>query len=143
MYREKVQISIEEIQYIYNFMDENKDGKVNYQELSDVLRGRRQIDVRSRIAALRKERGVDHGYTPSELEHINHGSKHVTFDKNEYRSISGDSGLSSLMRRTDPDERRVPPLVDSEENSRNMQTMKECISKLAASFEDVISKMGI
>ena len=84
--RSNVSVKPEELLYIYDFIDVNKDGKLDYKELADVLRGRRTIDAHSHIAQMRKEKGLDHGYTPSELENISQGSKLVSFDKNEVRS---------------------------------------------------------
>lgn len=84
--RSNVSVKPEELLYIYDFIDVNKDGKLDYKELADVLRGMRTIDAHSHITQMRKEKGLDHGYTPSELENINKGSKLVSFDKNEVRS---------------------------------------------------------
>ena len=55
---------------MYEFIDENRDGKLQYRELTEVLTGRRSIDATARITALRKTKGLDHGYTPSELANI-------------------------------------------------------------------------
>lgn len=45
-----VTIKAEELLYVYDFIDTNKDGKLNYKELADVLRGVRTIDAHTHIA---------------------------------------------------------------------------------------------
>ena len=37
MKRENVSLNAEELLFIYDFIDENKDGKIQYKELADVL----------------------------------------------------------------------------------------------------------
>lgn len=70
MQRVNVQIPVEDLLYVYEFIDENKDGKLQYKELTEVLRGTRSIDAAARISTVRKAKGQDHGYTPSELANI-------------------------------------------------------------------------
>lgn len=120
---------MEDLLYVYEFIDENKDGKLQYKELSEVLRGTRNIDAAARISSVRKAKGQDHGYTPSELANIKEGSKNVSFDKNEIRSAGEVSGMSELMRRSDTDDRKVPALTDEGEHRRNIQEIRDTISK--------------
>ena len=94
------------------------------------MRGRRTIDARARIAAKRHAAGLDHGYTPSELAGMREGSKRVSFDRNSIntrddRSVGKVSGLSDIMRRSDPDERQAPPLTDPAEHARNRNEISE------------------
>ena len=121
--RAKVKIEPKDVIYIYDFIDENKDGKLDYRELADVLRGRKPIDAVAVIAKRRSEQGLDHGYTPSELAMQNQGSNVVSFDKvdfgSEKRSVGVVDGMSSLMRKSDGNERAVKPLQDSDEHARN------------------------
>ena len=49
--RANVTVKPDEILYIYDFIDADKDGKLDYKELSDVLRGTKNIDAASLIAA--------------------------------------------------------------------------------------------
>lgn len=142
MQRVNVQIPVEDLLYVYEFIDENKDGKLQYKELSEVLRGTRNIDAAARISSVRKAKGQDHGYTPSELANIKEGSKNVSFDKNEIRSAGEVSGMSELMRRSDTDDRKVPALTDEGEHRRNIQEIRDTISKQARSFEEILSQLG-
>lgn len=71
---------------------------------------------------------------------VQKGSKNPSFDPKEHRTAGSVSGMSSLMKMSDPDERRVPPLVDEGEHSKNLDIICRDISK-AGSFDEVISKM--
>jgi Ca2+-binding EF-hand superfamily protein len=51
--RSNVTVKPDEILYIYEFIDNNKDGKLDYKELSEVLRGTKSIDAATHIAARR------------------------------------------------------------------------------------------
>ena len=134
----------DELMYIYNFIDTDKDGKLDYKEISDVLRGRKTINAAEAISKRRAEQGLDHGYTPSEFAFIQKGSKQVSFDKDEARSVGQTvSGMSTLMKRSDMEAREVPPLTDPDEHRRNLTEIKETILAKAFSFEDVISKMNV
>jgi Ca2+-binding EF-hand superfamily protein len=68
--RANVTVKPDEILYIYDFIDSDKDGKLDYRELSDVLRGTKTIDATALISAQRQTAGKAHGYTPSELANI-------------------------------------------------------------------------
>ena len=115
--RSNVTVKPDEILYIYEFIDSNKDGKLDYKELSEVLRGTKSIDAAAHIAAIRKEKGLDHGYTPSELANIQDGSKQVSFDMNEIRSVGESvSGMSAILKRSDGEDRKPPPLTDPDES---------------------------
>ena len=116
MKRENVSINADELMFVYDFIDENKDGKIQYKELADVLQGRRQINAAEHIAKTRKAKGLDHGFTPSELANVQHGSKQVSFDKKEVRTAGHVSDMSSVFKMSDPDERKVPPLTDPDEH---------------------------
>ena len=140
MQRVNVAIKAEELLYVYDFIDENRDGKLQYKELADVLQGKRQIRPEEHIAARRVREGVAHGYTDSELAMIMKGSKNPSFDREEARTAGSVSGLSSLMRVSDPDERKVPPLVDPNEHSDNLTVIRAEVSK-AGSFDEILSKM--
>ena len=141
--RANVSIKPDELLYVYDFIDTNKDGKLDYKELSEVLRGQRTIDAAAHIAKQRKEAGKDHGYTPSELANINNGSKQVSFDKEEVRSLGNVSGMSSILRKSDAEGRDVPPLTDPDEHRRNLSEIRDTLLVKAFSFEDILSKMGV
>jgi len=142
--RSNVTVKPEEILYIYEFIDSNKDGKLDYKELSEVLRGTKSIDAAAHIAAMRKEKGLDHGYTPSELANIQDGSKQVSFDKNEIRSVGESvSGMSAILKRSDGEDRKPPPLTDPDESKRNLEVIKTELLEKAFSFEDIIATMGV
>ena len=143
MNRERVALPVEDLQYIYEFIDENKDGKLQYKELTEVLQGRRSIDATARITAVRKSKGQDHGYTPSELANIREGSKQVSFDKDEVRSAGEVSGMSSIMRRSDMAKRQPPALTDDGEHRRNIEEIRRIMLEKAFSFEDIISHMTL
>ena len=141
--RENVAINADELMYVYDFIDENKDGKIQYKELADVLQGRRQLNVSEHIAKSRKERGVDHGFTPSEMENIQHGSKQVSFDKKEVRSAGHVSNMSSVFKMSDPDERKVPPLTHPDEHQANLEVIRSMIIDNARSFDEILAIMGL
>ena len=143
----KVNISPDDILYVFGFIDENKDNKLSYRELELVLRGQRNIDPAAMISARRAQEGLDHGYTPSELAGIREGSKQVSFDKNSInthteRSIGDVSGMSSILRKSDPDDRKAPPLNDPDEHSRNQKEIRDTFLANAQTFEDLIARMG-
>ena len=99
------------------------------------------------ISERRAKEGVDHGYTPSELAGIREGSKQVSFDKNSInthteRSIGEVSGMSSILRKSDPDDRKAPPLNDPNEHSINQKEIRDTFLANAQTFEDLIAKMG-
>lgn len=50
--------------------------------------------------------------------------------------------MSSILRRTDPDEPR-PPLTDPDETSRISREIKATLAAKAFAFEDILAKMGI
>ena len=141
--RQNVSIKADEILYIYEFIDKDGDGKLDYRELSDVLRGIKTIDATAYITEKRKKEGKDHGYTPSEMANIQNGSKQVSFDKDEIRSAGTVSGMSTIMRRTDAESRQVPPLTDEGEHRRNIEEIKKTLLAKAFSFEDVLARMAV
>lgn len=142
--RANVSIKPDELLYVYGFIDTNNDGKLSYKELAEVLRGQRNIDAAAHIAKQRKEKGLDHGYTPSELDNINDGSKKVSFDKQEIRSIGENvSGMSSILRKSDGNARDIPPLTDPDEHRRNLNEIRDTLLVKAFSFEDILSQMGM
>lgn len=51
--RSNVTINPDEILYIYEFIDKDKDDKLDYKELSDVLRGVKTIDATAYITEQR------------------------------------------------------------------------------------------
>ena len=136
--RNRINAKPDEILYIYEFIDTNKDGKLSYKELVAVLRGEKSIDPAEHIARTRKEKGLDHGYTPSEMENIQKGSKQVSFDRNEIRSTGEPSNLTSIRRNSDADAREVPALTDPDEHRRNLAVVREALLKEANSFEDIL-----
>ena len=136
--RNSINAKPDEILYIYEFIDTDKDGKLSYKELVSVLRGEKQIDPAEYIASTRKAKGLDHGYTPSEMENIQKGSKGVSFDKNEIRSVGEHVSMSSVYRNSEADAREVPALTDPDEHHRNCGVVREALLRKAISFEDVL-----
>ena len=127
--RARVTINPHEILYIYDFIDANQDGKLSYRELEQVVRGQRSIDAHAMIAARRHAEGLDHGYTPSELAGIRQGSNEPSLDKRSINTrddrSTGSVSMTTVLRRTDPDDRQAPPLTDPAEHERNRDAIRD------------------
>jgi hypothetical protein len=59
----------------------------------------------------------------------------------EYRTAGSVSGLSSLMKRSDDDNKPVPKFVDTTEPLRNFQEIKQLFLKKYFTFEELLQVM--
>lgn len=51
--RENVSINADDLLYVYDFIDEDKDGRLQYKELADFLQNKRQVDAAAHITKKR------------------------------------------------------------------------------------------
>ena len=145
--RANVKIAPDEINFIYEAIDDNADGKLQYKELVDVLQGRKQIDVRAFVTKRRERLGINTGVSPSEMARGAKHSKEPHVDSAETRTVTTPSGMTSLMQRSAADgQRNAPQLVDEGEHTGNYMAIKEAflhVKKGAFSFEDLLQAMGV
>ena len=134
----------EEVQYVYDFIDENDDGKLQYKELADLLQGRRTIDPAKAIAERRKRKGLDKLDTDPDVIANQKASKINTLDTKETERTAGTvDGMSTLMRRSDAGDRKVPSLVNENEHIENFNEIKETFMRKCFAFEDLLNTMGL
>lgn len=139
LHRQKVQASQEDILFIHNLLDGNKDGKVQYKELQKLVNGQfSRAEIEAAVSRRRAEKGEDHGLTPSELQYQQRGSNVNQTEQSERTVGTRVSGLTTLQQRSDVEERVVPSLVDEHEHAKNIQVIRECIQERAKSFEEVL-----
>ena len=50
--------------------------------------------------------------------------------------------MSSVFKMSDPDERRVPPLIDPNEQSSNLDAIRTSLMREARSFDEIITFMS-
>ena len=140
--RANVKIPAEEITHIYEAIDENQDGKLQYKELIEVLSGRKQIDAKGFIERKRARLGINTGITPSEAAIEQRRSREPQMDLAETKTVTTPSGMTELRQKSDVGGlRHVPQLVDEGENTRNYMAIKEAFlhTKTGAfSFEDLL-----
>jgi Ca2+-binding EF-hand superfamily protein len=141
MTKAKVFVNPEEILFIYQLIDEDNSDSISYKELTDVLFGRRKIDMIKLIKDRRHKLGLDTGITEEEIAQNAKYSKKPTVDDHEIRSAGTVDGMSSIMRRSDQEVKQKATLVDEGEHIRNKQEIKELLLEKAFSFEDILQQM--
>ena len=146
--RANVRIPPEEINFIYDAIDENNDGTLQYQELIEVLTGRKQIDAKAYIEKRRARLGINTGISKSEMAKEAQRSREPQADPAESLFVSTPTGMSAILEKSENDGlyRNPPRLVDAGENMRNFMEIRDAFldsKKGAFSFEDLLNKMNV
>ena len=95
--RANVRIPPEDINFIYDAIDDNNDGTLQYQELIEVLTGRKQIDAKAYIEKRRARLGINTGISKSEMMKEARRSREPQADPAESNWVSTPSGMSSIF----------------------------------------------
>ena len=107
-----------------------------------MLLGNRKLDLVSIIKQQRIKDGRATGITTEELKKTAHISSQATVDKAESSVVGPFSDLTSIMRRSDNEEKdRI--FVDDSEHKQNEQEIKETFLLKASSFEELLATMGL
>lgn len=145
--RANVKIPPEEINFIYEAIDDNNDGTLQYQEIIEVLTGRKQIDAKAFIEKKRARLGINTGISPSEMVKEAKRSREPQIDGAETKTVSTPSGMSSILQKSEYEGKKdVPRLVDAGENMRNFMEIREAFLNTktgAFSFEDLLQQMDV
>ena len=145
--RANVKIPPEEINFIYEAIDDNNDGTLQYQEIIEVFTGRKQIDAKAFIEKKRARLGINTGISPSEMVKEAKRSREPQIDGAETKTVSTPSGMSSILQKSEYEGKKdVPRLVDAGENMRNFMEIREAFLNTktgAFSFEDLLQQMDV
>lgn len=109
-----------------------------------MLQGKRIIDPAKAIAERRKRKGLDKLDTdPAVIANLK-ASKINTVDTKETERTAGTvDGMSTLMRRSDAGDRKVPNLVNENEHIENFNEIKETFMRKCFAYEDLLNTMGL
>jgi hypothetical protein len=93
----------DDILYLYNFIDSDRDGSISYSEFQDLVLGTRKPNFESIIRQRRKDMGLDIGYSRSELARFNQYSREPGIDSFESKRTHGSLslGMSQIMKSSD------------------------------------------
>lgn len=139
--RSKIFVKKEDIDAIYNMIDEERRDNISYREITDVLYGRKNLDTINLIKQQRIKDGRATGLTEDEIKATEKVSAQPTADT---AALTGPfSDMTSVQRRSDIDKPDRPKLIDDSEHEKNQQEIKEAFLLKASGFEDLCSNMGL
>ncbi len=115
--RSKIFVKKEDIDAIYNMIDEERRDNISYREITDVLYGRKQLDTVNLIKQQRIKDGRATGLTSDEIKATEKVSAQPTADT---AALTGPfSDMTSVLRRSDIDKPDKVKFVDDSEHVKN------------------------
>lgn len=115
--RSKIFVKKEDIDSIYNMIDEERRDNISYREITDVLYGRKQLDTVNLIKQQRIKDGRATGLTSDEIKATEKVSAQPTADT---AALTGPfSDMTSVLRRSDIDKPDKVKFVDDSEHVKN------------------------
>lgn len=112
--RSKIFVKKEDIDAIYNMIDEERRDNISYREITDVLYGRKHLDTINLIKQQRIKDGRATGLTQDEIKATEQVSAQPTADTN---ALTGPfSDMTSVQRRSDIDKPNKPKFIDDSEH---------------------------
>lgn len=139
--KQKVFITIDQLKMVYKLIDQDASRSVSYRELTDVLLGKRTIDIVSIIKEQRIKDGSASGITKEELKKTANASIEPSYARHDTESVPK-TDLTSVMRRSDVDKKDRTRFLDDSQNLQTEQAIKECFMEKARTFEDLLMVMG-
>lgn len=116
MVESRVKCDPDEINFIYEAIDNDKSGLIQYKELLDVIFGVRKVDFASYIAKRRHAQGLDSGIDSKVQAEMAKESMQPNLNLNELNSAGSVSGLSQIMKRSEDESKPANKFLDESES---------------------------
>jgi hypothetical protein len=109
--KQKIYVSTDQLKKVYKLIDSDASDTVSYKELTDVLLGKRTLDLIKIIKEQRIKDGRASGISAEDLKKTAKASVEPSLDTKQKEDVTV-SGLSEIMRRSDADKKETKHFVD-------------------------------